>query len=216
MARIQIVNGGALEDGGARDLAPPGEDSMRDLGVSGSPATGEDSARVYGLGLKIFSIKDGKIRADSASPELERAEIDPAELVSFFVQMLKPRTIARGFVGRRVQLDGLPPLTLDWLTIGRSDCFATFDWGGPGATDFVLLLTRLEPNRDDANLQWFIDKVLGSHGSHVNGDSLRHVREWPAPLALSFPATPRPSYHRLIDLTERCFCHAFLRVVSGL
>jgi hypothetical protein len=130
--------------------------------------------------------------------------------------MLDARGAFPGFLGRRIRLDGLPVVTLDWLRLRGHDCLATFDSDDLAVTDFLLILTRRQRGIDQENLAWFLKRVVGSFETELSEDSIRHVRDWPAPLAVRFPLNPRHGTDHSINFVEHCFCDAFARVIAAL
>jgi len=165
---------------------------------------------VYARGMRIFNITKKSVRADSIGPAA--AGIDTEPLTAQFTEMLGQPAAFAGFVGRRIRLDGMPPFTIDWLTLRGRDCFATFACDLPPVTDYLLVMTRPLRGRNDANLRWFMERVIGGFGPQLDDDSVRLIREWPAPAALRFSLNPRPADQ--INLVQRCFCDAFARVIN--
>jgi hypothetical protein len=164
-------------------------------------------------GIKIISFPTGQVEfeADCTIPAVNH--INPETLTVQFAGLLDQPAMLPGFLGRRICVSGLPPATLDWLTLPGKACFATFEFEEIAARDFLLTLSRSQLERDDANLNWFAERVIGGFGSHIDLDTVQRIRHCAAPVALRFVSTSRPSSRdRLISLTEGCFCDAFIRV----
>jgi hypothetical protein len=166
-------------------------------------------------GMKIFTLTPKTVCADPVSLTTS-SDVEPELYCEQFAQMLQQRAVLPGFLGRRIRLDGLPTVTLDWLTLPGNDCFATFDVENLAIMDFLLIMMRMDRSHTEANLKWFVSRVVGGYGSSVGEDCLRHVRQWPAPCAVRFSLNPRPAGDHSINLIEHCFCDAFARVVARL
>ena len=164
--------------------------------------------------MRIFTIAKGIVRTDERSRS-GTAKFDAAQLTDRFAGLLAQPASYAGFVGQRMRLDGMAPFTVDWLMLSGCNCFATFACELPAVTDFLLVMSRVQRGRDDANLSWFMERVVGGFGSRVEEDSLRQVRVWPAPAAVRFPLNPRPADDP-INLAQQCFCEAFARILADL
>lgn len=166
----------------------------------------------YARGMRVFTIAKGIVRADEPLRNAT-ARFDAGHLTDRFVQLLAQPAAFAGYVGQRMRLDGMPPFTVDWLMLSGCNCFATFACDLPAITDFLLVMSRVQRGRDDANLSWFMERVAGGFGSRVEADSLRQVRVWPAPAAVRFSLNPRPAADP-INLAQQCFCEAFARILA--
>lgn len=169
----------------------------------------------YVPGMKIFTLTPKTLCADPVSLTAS-SEVEPELYVEQFAQMLQQRGALPGFLGRRVRLDGLPTFTLDWLALSGDNCFVTFDVENLAITDYLLIMMRARRAEDEANLKWFVNRVVRGYGSTVGEECLRHLRQWPAPAAVRFSLNPRPPGDYSINLIQHCFCDAFAHVVGRL
>jgi hypothetical protein len=188
------------------------KEDMRTFHVSRGPVDTSGLRAISNSGIKIVTFPNGQRDSGADHTAQPTNGIKREVLTTQFAELLDRRGMLPGFLGRRIHGSGLPAVTLDWLTLPGQDCFATFDFEESAARDFLLILSRTQLERDDANLNWFTDRVIGRLGSHVDSDTVQRIREWPAPIALRFPNTSCPPKDGLISLTESCFCDAFIRV----
>jgi hypothetical protein len=140
------------------------------------------------------------VRRRPASPELEQQ----------LSRILSPQSV--GSMGSTIQLPESPPITVDWLRLGKANCFVVFAHSLPPAADCALFLSRLNPHEDEAHLAWFTQEVLpGIYGRRGAADAVAKAGAWPSTLMVIVGPNLLNRGRTAVDVIERQFGLHYLR-----
>lgn len=119
-----------------------------------------------------------------------------------------------GLTGSTIRLAQRTPVTLDWLRLGKCNCFATFVHSVPSVTDCALLLSQQCPSDHEAHLNWFAQQALpGMYGGTCGFAAIAKAAAWPDPLMVIVAPRLLERHDNTIDEVERQFGLRFLHVI---
>jgi hypothetical protein len=152
----------------------------------------------------------------SQSPQLQdggSGTAVAAKAASEFERLMDGRLLP-GSLGRKVQLHGGWVISVDWLMLGESDCFAMFSTMTAPTPDYLLLLSRRDPECDQRQVNWFADRILAPGGFTAPRETLADIRFCPHPSLVIAASLQETNVHGVLRPAERAFAEAFLRILD--